>query len=124
MMSTAKVEFKKKIIVSMIIFIVTMVLISLVFITTTLAQSSVSAQGLTPEKAGIIKFELIAAALAFGFGALGAGLAIGPVGAAALGALSEKPETFGQALIFVALAEGLVIFGFIAFLMILGKVYW
>ncbi len=123
-MSNAKKAFKKKIIVSLIIFIAAMVLINLVFITKIVAQPPVTAQEVTPEKAGIIKFELIAAALAFGLGALSAGLAIGPVGAAALGAISEKPETFGQALIFVALAEGLVIFGFIAFLMILGKVYW
>ena len=123
-MDNAKKKTPKKIVVSLIIFIVSMVLISLVFITTTVAQPSVTAQGMTPEKAGIIKFELIAAALAFGLSALGAGYGIAHVGAAALGAISEKPETFGQALIFVALAEGLVIFGFIAFLMILGKVYW
>lgn len=123
-MSNAKEEFKKKIIVSLIIFIASIVLISLFFITTTVAQPPVTAQEMTPEKASIIKFELIAAALAFGLGALAAGFAIAHVGAAALGAISEKPETFGQALIFVALAEGLVIFGFIACLMILGKVYW
>jgi V/A-type H+/Na+-transporting ATPase subunit K len=65
---------------------------------------------------------LIAAALAFGLGALGAGLAISNVGAAAMGAVAEKPEIAGQALIFVALAEGLVVFGFIMGLLILGKV--
>ncbi|MCW8966417.1 MAG: ATP synthase subunit C [Candidatus Pacearchaeota archaeon] len=65
---------------------------------------------------------LIAAAIAFGLGALGAGLAISNVGAAAMGAVAEKPEIAGQALIFVALAEGLVVFGFIMGLLILGKV--
>jgi V/A-type H+-transporting ATPase subunit K len=74
------------------------------------------------ERATISKFAFIAAAIAFGLGALGAGLAIGNVGAAAMGAVAEKPEIAGQALIFVALAEGLVIFGFITALMILGKV--
>lgn len=64
----------------------------------------------------------IAAGVAFGLGALGAGIGIGNVGAAAMGAIAEKPEIAGQALIFVALAEGLVIFGFIMGLMILGKV--
>jgi len=64
----------------------------------------------------------IAAGVAFGFGALGAGIGIGNVGAAAMGAIAEKPEMAGQALIFVALAEGLVIFGFIMGLMILGKI--
>ena len=68
------------------------------------------------------KFGLLAAAAAFGFGALGAGIAIGNVGSAAMGAIGEKPEIAGQALIFVALAEGLVVFGFITALMILGRV--
>ncbi|MFW6181603.1 MAG: ATP synthase subunit C [Spirochaetota bacterium] len=77
---------------------------------------------ITPEKASVARFAFIAAAVAFGLGALGAGLAIGNVGAAAMGAVAEKPEVAGQALIFVALAEGLVIFGFITALMILGKV--
>ncbi len=63
----------------------------------------------------------IAAAIAFAMGALGAGIAIGNVGAAAMGAISEKPELASQALIFIALAEGLVVFGFIISLMILGK---
>ena len=63
----------------------------------------------------------IAAALAFGFGALGAGFAIANVGSAAMGAISEKPEIATNALIFIALAEGLVVFGFITALMILGN---
>ena len=71
---------------------------------------------------GVQKFGLLAAALAFGLGAIGAGIAISNVGAAAMGAIGEKPEIAGQALIFIALAEGLVVFGFITALMILGKV--
>ena len=69
-----------------------------------------------------MKFALIAAAAAFGLGAIGAGIAISHVGAAAMGAVAEKPELAGQALIFVALAEGIVVFGFITALMIIGKV--
>jgi V/A-type H+-transporting ATPase subunit K len=75
-----------------------------------------------PGKASISSYAFLAAAVAFGLGAIGAGLAIGNVGAAAMGAIAEKPEIAGQALIFVALAEGLVVFGFITALMILGKV--
>jgi V/A-type H+-transporting ATPase subunit K len=77
---------------------------------------------MTEEKAEVMKFALIAAAAAFGFGAIGAGIAIANVGSAAMGAIGEKPEIAGQALIFIALAEGLVVFGFITALMILGKV--
>ena len=75
-----------------------------------------------PPNPEVVKYALIAAALAFGLGALGAGFAISHVGAAALGAVAEKPEIFGQALIFVALAEGIVVFSFITALMILNKV--
>ena len=64
----------------------------------------------------------IAAALAFGLGALGAGMAISKVGSAAMGAISERPEIASNALIFIALAEGLVVLGFITALMILAKV--
>ena len=63
-----------------------------------------------------------AAALAFACGACGAGMAISKVGSAAMGAISERPEIATNALIFIALAEGLVVFGFITALMILGKV--
>jgi V/A-type H+/Na+-transporting ATPase subunit K len=75
-----------------------------------------------PTNPEVMKYGLIAAAVAFGLGAIGAGFAISHVGAAAMGAVAEKPEIAGQALIFVALAEGIVVFGFITALMILGKV--
>jgi V/A-type H+-transporting ATPase subunit K len=43
------------------------------------------------------------------------------VGAAALGAMSEKPELAGRALIFMGLAEGIAIYGLIVAIMILGR---
>lgn len=70
----------------------------------------------------VIKFGLVAAAIAFGLGAVGSGFAISHVGAAAVGAVAEKPQIAGQALLFVALAEGIVVFGFVIALMILAKV--
>ncbi len=72
--------------------------------------------------AQVQSFGLMAAALAFGAAAVGAGIAISHVGSAAMGAIGEKPEIAGQALIFIALAEGIVVFGFITALMILGKI--
>ncbi len=77
---------------------------------------------LSKEQADVSKMGFLAAAIAFGAGAIAAGFAISHVGAAAMGAIAEKPEIAGQALIFIALAEGLVVFGFITALMILGKV--
>lgn len=76
---------------------------------------------LTEQDAERQKWGMVAAAVAFGFGAIGAGMAIAKVGSAAMGAMSERPEVGSQALIFVAMAEGIVIFGFISALLILGK---
>jgi len=63
----------------------------------------------------------IAAALSTGLGAWGAAYAVGHVGAAALGAMGERPEVAGRALIFVGLAEGIAIYGLIVSIMILGR---
>ncbi len=70
----------------------------------------------------VAKFAFIAAAIAVGVGSLGGGAAVGYVGAAAMGAIGEKPELAGRALIFVGLAEGIAIYGLIIAIMILGKV--
>jgi V/A-type H+-transporting ATPase subunit K len=86
------------------------------------AKLTDSELALKTKQAEEMKFALIAAAAAFGLGAIGAGIAISHVGAAAMGAVAEKPQIAGQALIFVALAEGIVVFGFITALMIIGKV--
>lgn len=70
------------------------------------------AQGLTGGVA-------IGAALATGLAAIGAGIAVGIAGAAAIGAVAEKPEMLGRTLIFVGLAEGIAIYGLIVSFMIL-----
>ena len=62
----------------------------------------------------------VAAALSTGIAALGAGVAVSGVGSAAMGAISEKPELLGRSLIFVGLAEGICLWGFIVALMILS----
>ncbi len=64
---------------------------------------------------------LLAAALAVGLSSLGAAIAVASVGSAAMGAMSEKPELGGRALIFLGLAEGIAIYGLIVAIMILRQ---
>jgi V/A-type H+-transporting ATPase subunit K len=64
----------------------------------------------------------LAIAICMGLGSLSAGYAVGKVGSAAIGAITEKPETYGKALIFVGLAEGIAIYGLIVAIMILGRI--
>ena len=61
----------------------------------------------------------LGAAIATGLAAIGAGIAVGITGASAIGAIAEKPELLGRTLIFVGLAEGIVIYGLIVSFMIL-----
>jgi len=61
---------------------------------------------------------LIAAGIAAGVSAIAAGIAVAYVGAAAVGAVSEKPEVFGRTIIFVALGEGSEILGLIIAILI------
>ncbi len=71
---------------------------------------------------GSAKWGFLGAALAVGASTIGAGIAVGLVGAAAMGAISERPEVAGRALIFLGLAEGIAIYGLIIAIMILGKI--
>lgn len=68
------------------------------------------------------KWGYMAAALATGIAALGAAYAVAHVGAAAVGAITEKPEMFGRVLILVGLAEGIVIYGLIISVLILTAI--
>ncbi|MEE9596461.1 MAG: ATP synthase subunit C [Acidiferrobacterales bacterium] len=65
---------------------------------------------------------LLAAALATGLSALGAGYAVGTVGAAAVGALTEKPELLGRMLILIGLAEGIAIYGLLISILIFNRI--
>ncbi len=53
---------------------------------------------------------------------IGAGIAVGPVGAASLAVISEKPELFGRTLIYLGLAEGIAIYGLVVTILMLGKI--
>ncbi len=66
-------------------------------------------------------YATLAAALATGLATISAGIAVSNTGAAALGAIAERPETFGRALVFVGLAEGIGIYGLIVAVLILNR---
>lgn len=69
----------------------------------------------------VLRWGYVAAALATGLSALGAAFAVASVGAAAVGALAEKPELFGRVVILVGLAEGIAIYGVIISVLILNR---
>lgn len=64
----------------------------------------------------------LAAAATMATSCIAAGYAVAKVGAAAMGAASEKPEIMGRAMLFVAIAEGIAIYGLIIAVFILNKI--
>ena len=64
----------------------------------------------------------LAAALSTGIAAIGGGMAVGAGAPAAIGALTEDPKSFGKSLIFVALGEGIALYGMLIAILILNKV--
>jgi len=62
----------------------------------------------------------LAAALSVGLGSIGCGIAVGNAAPAAIGAVAEEPKSFSKALIFVALGEGVALYGFLISFMILN----
>lgn len=84
------------------------------------ASSSENAEEQAIEQADNSKaFKYIAACLAVGFSCIAGGMAVGKIGAAAMGAMSENSELSGKALPFVGLAEGICLWGFLVALLII-----
>ena len=113
-------DFKKIVLVSMGFLIVLSVFTVAINVGMSVAfgQESAQANATNPK---VMKWGFLAAAIAVGLGSVGAGIAVGTVGSAAVGAVAERPEMAARALIFVGLAEGIAIYGLIIAIMILGR---
>lgn len=63
----------------------------------------------------------LAAGLSTGLGSIGCGIAVGGAAPAAIGAVAEEPKSFAKSLIFVALGEGVALYGFLISFLIMNK---
>ena len=85
------------------------------------SPATVMAMGLNAAAATTDPYATLAAAISTGLACIGAGIAVSSTGAAAIGAIAEKPEAFGRSLIFVGLGEGIAIYGLIISFLVLPK---
>lgn len=83
--------------------------------------AEVVALELAPIDPGVLRWGYLAAALATAVSSAAAAYAVAHVGAAAVGALAEKPELFGRMVILVGLSEGIAIYGLIISVLILNR---
>ncbi|MCK7490577.1 MAG: ATP synthase subunit C [Comamonadaceae bacterium] len=103
----------------MLLFAVALTLTLFLGIDDALAQAA--AAGAKEVSSGV-GLALIGVGIPTAGAAIGAGIALGPVGSSALAVLAEKPEAFGRTLIFMGLAEGIAIYGLVMSILMLGRI--
>ena len=64
----------------------------------------------------------LGAGLALGLAGVGAAIGMGTASAAALGAITEKPETFGKSILYVVFIEAVAIYGFVIAFLLVGYI--
>jgi V/A-type H+-transporting ATPase subunit K len=98
-----------------------LLVVSTVVLTLALGGTPAQAATTAATDSGSGSAALIGAAIAVAGATIGAGVAVAYTGAAALAALSERPELFGRAMVIVGLAEGIAIYGLVVAVILIGK---
>ncbi|MDR2150852.1 MAG: ATP synthase subunit C [Spirochaetaceae bacterium] len=84
-----------------------------------IAQQTEESTAVEAANTSNVSWKYLSAALAVGLACIGGAIAVGQIGTAAMGALSENAEVAGKAIPFVGLAEGICLWGFLVALLIL-----
>lgn len=110
------VNRKRSVVTNIVSFFGVMIVMTLLPLTGAVAAAAdpaASAEGISEG------LKYIGAALSTGLGTIGTGVAVGGAAPAAIGAVSENDKSFSKALIFVALGEGVAIYGLLISILIL-----
>lgn len=111
-----KGNYKKSIITNAFFFFGTLIIGNVI-----LFSGNVSAAEAGTVASSVDGLKFIAAALSTGLSCVGGGIAVASAASAAIGAMSEDASIMGKSLIFVALAEGIALYGLIVSFTILGQ---
>ncbi|MGH2397517.1 MAG: F0F1 ATP synthase subunit C [bacterium] len=100
-----------------------LVMMAVLTLTLTVAGVAYAEEAQAGQQAGTSAGMLgLAAAIAVGLGAIGTAWAQSRIGAAAAGAIAERPEMGGLMLVFLALPETMVILGFLVAFFLIGNI--
>lgn len=110
---------KKFLGVNLTSFIIILVSATFIILRGNTAYAAEVAEGIDSAVSTADGFKYIGAAISTSIGSIGAGIAVAVTGSAAIGAISEDPSLFGKTLLYLGLAEGIAIYGFIISIMIL-----
>lgn len=107
---------KRAVLTNIISFIGVMIVMTMLPLTGAFAAGEAAAASTEGFAEGM---KYLAAALSTGAATIGTGIAVGSAAPAAIGAVSENDKAFTKALIFVALGEGVAIYGLLISILIL-----
>jgi V/A-type H+/Na+-transporting ATPase subunit K len=93
--------------------------VAFLFLAVPAVAAIAQASGQEAAVSAVASWKYLSAALAVGFACIGGGIAVGKLGAAAMGAIAEDPSLSGKALPYLGLAEGICLWGFLVALLIL-----
>ena len=117
--SGAAFSRKRTILLNSGMFIGTMILMTIFLPVLASAEGAPAAAAAAGASVGD-GLKYLAAALPTGLATIGTGIAVGNAASAAIGATSEDEKNFSKALIFVALGEGVAIYGLLVSILILN----
>ncbi len=110
------VNRKRAVLTNVISFFGVLALMTVIPFTGAFADTAQAAEAASGLAEGL---RYIGAGLSTGLGTIGTGIAVGGAAPAAIGAVSENDKSFSKALIFVALGEGVAIYGLLISILIL-----
>ena len=115
--------FKPTVATNIALFFTAQLVIAFIGINDVLAEPAVSAAMAGNADISIgMGLAFIGIALPTALSTIAAGIAVGPIGAASLAAVSEKPEMFGRTLVYLGLAEGIAIYGLVLSILLLNRI--
>ncbi len=118
---TGKPWFKPTIGVNLVVFVVAQAALIFMGIDEVMAATE-AATAASGEISIGLGLGIIGVGIPTALSTIGAGIAVGPIGAASLAVLAEKPEIFGRTLIYLGLAEGIAIYGLVMSILLLDRI--
>ena len=112
-----KTRYKKSLLTNCLAFFGILAVAGIVTLSGASTASAAAADGIS----SVSGMGFIGAALSVGLSGIGSGIGVASSASAALGAISEDGSIFGKSLIFVAMAEGIALYGLIISFMIIGQ---
>lgn len=113
--------FKPALAVQMTVFVGAILGILVLGVNDAFAQTAVAEPVVTEVSIGL-GLAIIGVGIPTALSTIGAAIAVGPIGSAALAAITEKPEMLGRSLIYIGLAEGIAIYGLVVSILLLNRI--